>query len=142
MKFLIALLDARKREPVGKADSRKGKSRKFINLKNLEVTYGVLEKVYKIPRSSITRAIDEAMAKGFCKISHHGGAYQHDKSQYEWSDNYLLGRPEAEPFAIRQKDLAHRGYQGKRISSSKNVISLSANETKLDYEKNKTSAQK
>lgn len=118
MKFVIALLDARWLEPMGKAKSRKGKNRQFINLNNLEVSYGILEKVYKIPRSSIPRAIDDAMAKGFCGISHHGGAYRHDKSEYKWSDNYLLWRPGAKPFQKRPRRERH-GYQGRRLGATK-----------------------
>jgi len=119
MKFVIALLDARKRETQHQAKDKRGRKRKpkFINLHCLELTYGVLEKVYDIPRSCIPRAIDDAMSKGFCKLSHHGGAYRHDKSEYEWSDNYLLWGPTTEPFATRPRDV-HKGYQGKRLGAT------------------------
>ncbi len=67
MKILIALLDNRQREPQSKAKDKKGNKRKpkFINLNSLEIPYGTLEKVYKINRSSIPKAIDEILAKGF-----------------------------------------------------------------------------
>ena len=91
IKVLIALLDNRKREPTGKAKDKKKVNRDpiFFNLHELEIPYGVLEKVYKINRSSIPAAIDELLAKGFMTIGHPGGAYKHDKSIYVWSDNYL-----------------------------------------------------
>jgi len=57
-----------------------------INLHQLEIPYGALEKVYKINRSSIPAAIDELLAKGFNEIVHRGGAYKHDKSIYAWSE--------------------------------------------------------
>jgi hypothetical protein len=120
MKILIALLDNRQREPQSKAKDRKGNKRKprFINLDSLEIPYGTLEKVYKINRSSIPRAIDELLAKGFIKISYHGGAYKHDKSKYCWSDNFLFWTPNTVPFEVRPKRERH-GYQGRRIGATK-----------------------
>jgi hypothetical protein len=120
MKILIALLDNRMRETPRQAKDKKGNKRKprFINLDSLEIPYGTLEKVYKINRSSIPKAIDELLAKGFIKISYHGGACKHDKSKYAWSDNYLLWRPGAERFEIRPKREKH-GYQGKRVGATK-----------------------
>lgn len=121
MKVVIALLDNRQRESKAQARDKKGNQRKpkFINLNCLEIPYGTLEKVYKIPRSSIPAAIDELLAKGFMKISHHGGAWKHDKSQYAWSDNYLLWKPGAKPFETRQKREKH-GYQGRKVGAINN----------------------
>jgi hypothetical protein len=118
-KVLIALLDNRERELPRKAKDRKGTERKrgFINLDRLEIPYGVLEKVYKINRSSIPAAIDDLLAKGFIKIVHQGGAYNHDKSIYAWSDNYLIWEPGMKPFAERPKRERH-GYQGRRIGAT------------------------
>ena len=118
IKVLIALLDNRQREKSSMAKDKKGNSRKpkFINLDRLEIPYGTLEKVYKIPRSSIPRAIDELLAKGFVKISYHGGACRHDKSQYAWSDDYLLWTPGSRPFASRPRREKH-GYQGRRLGA-------------------------
>jgi len=121
MKVLIALLDNRQRESQAMAKGKKGNKRKpkFINLDCLVIPYGTLEKVYKIPRSSIPPAIDELLAKGFVKIGHHGGAFKHDKSKYAWSDNYLLWRPGAKPFETRPKRERH-GYQGRKLGATKN----------------------
>jgi len=121
IKVLIALLDNRQREKSSMAKDKKGNKRKhkFINLDRLEIPYGTLEKVYKIPRSSIPPAIDELLAKGFVKIRHHGGAFKHDKSKYAWSDNYLLWTLGAEPFETRPKREKH-GYQGRKLGAIKN----------------------
>lgn len=120
IKVLFALLDNRKQEPQRKAKNKKsGKQKpKFINLNSLEIPYGTLEKVYKINRSSIPKAIDELLAKGFIKIIYHGGACKHDKSKYALSDNYLFWTPNTAPFEMRSKREKH-GYQGRRIGATK-----------------------
>jgi hypothetical protein len=119
IKVLLALLDNREREPQGKAKDKKGNKRKpkFINLDSLEVPYGTLEKVYKINRSNIPAAIDELLAKGFIKISYHGGACKHDKSTYALSDNYLFWTKNTAPFEVRPKREKH-GYQGRRLGAT------------------------
>jgi hypothetical protein len=119
IKVLFAILDNRKRETGKQAKDKKGnqRKRKFINLDRLEVPYGTLEKVYKINRSSIPKAIDELLAKGFIKISYHGGACKHDKSKYALSDNYLFWTPNTAPFESRPKREQH-GYQGRRIGAT------------------------
>ena len=119
IKVLFALLDNRQMEPQRKAKDKKGNKRKpkFINLNSLEIPYGTLEKVYKISRSNIPAAIDELLAKGFVKISYHGGAYKHDKSIYAWSDNYLLWTKHTAPFEVRPKREKH-GYQGRRLGAT------------------------
>ena len=121
IKVLFAILDNRKREPTNKAKDKKGNKRKprFINLDSLEIPYGTLEKVYKINRSNIPAAIDELLAKGFIKISYHGGACKHDKSTYAWSDNYLFWTKHTAPFEVRQKRERH-GYQGRRLGATAN----------------------
>jgi hypothetical protein len=120
IKVLIALLDSRQREKPSEAKEKKGNKRKprFVNLDCLEMPYGTLEKVYKINRSSIPAAYDELLAKGFLKISYHGGACKHDKNKYAWSDNYLLWTPKSKSFEIRPKREKH-GYQGRRIGATK-----------------------
>ena len=119
IKVLFALLDNREREPQSQAKDKKGNKRKarFINLDSLEIPYGRLEKVYKISRSNIPVAIDELLAKGFIKISYHGGACKHDKTTYAWLDNYLLWTKHSTPFEIRPKRERH-GYQGRRIGAT------------------------
>jgi hypothetical protein len=120
IKLLIALLDSRQREKPSKAKDKKGNKRKFrfINLDRLEMPYGTLEKVYKINRSSIPAAFDELLAKGFIKISYHGGACKHDKNKYAWSDEYLFWTPASAPFEVRTKREKH-GYQGRRIGATR-----------------------
>jgi len=119
MKVLLALLDNRQRESKGKAKDKKGNKRKpkFINLDRLEIPYGTLEKVYKISRSNIPAAFDELLAKGFIKISYHGGACKHDKNTYAWSDNYLFWTKHTAPFEVRPKREKH-GYQGQRLGAT------------------------
>ena len=119
MKILIALLNNRQREPKRQAKTKKGNKCKprFINLDSLVIPYGTLEKVYKINRSSIPKAIDELLAKGFIKISYRGGACKHDMSKYSLSDNYLFWTPHTAPFEVRQKRVNH-GYQGQRIGAT------------------------
>lgn len=119
IKVLFALLDNRRQETKGKAKDKKGAKRKpkFINLDSLVIPYGTLEKVYKIGHSNIPAAIDEQLAKGFIKISYHGGAFKHDKSTYAWSDNYLLWTKYTAPFEIRPKRERH-GYQGLRLGAT------------------------
>jgi hypothetical protein len=123
IKVLIALLDNRQQENPGKAKDKKGNKRKpkFINLGRLEIPYGTLEKVYKINRSSIPAAFDELLAKGFIKISYHGGACKHDKNRYAWSDNYLLYKPASAPFEVRPRRENH-GYQGRQIGATKEKL--------------------
>jgi hypothetical protein len=119
IKVLIALLDNRKREPPRTAKDKKKAKRKrdFINLHELEIPFGVLEKVYKINRSSIPAAIEELLSKGFMKIVHHGGAYKHDKSIYAWSENFLIWTPGMRPFSKRPRR-ERRGYQGRRLGAT------------------------
>lgn len=119
MKILIALLDNRKRETQSQAKTKKGNKRKpkFINLDRLVIPYGTLEKVYQINRSSIPRAIDELLAKGFIKISYHGGACKHDLNKYSLSDNYLFWTSHTAPFEVRPRRERH-GYQGHRLGAT------------------------
>ena len=51
------------------AKTKKGNKRKpkFVNLDCLEVPYGTLTKVYKVPERRIPDAIDELLAKGFIR---------------------------------------------------------------------------
>jgi len=130
MKVLIALLDSRQREKPSEARTKKGKKRKpkFVNLDCLEVPYGTLEKVYKIPGRRIPDAIDELLAKGFIQITYRGGAMKHDKSKYALVDNYLLWHPGSAPLATRPKR-ERRGYQGRNLRAVKSkteVIEISS----------------
>lgn len=120
MKILIALMDNRKQENNRQAKTKKGIKRKpkFVNLNSLEIPYGLLVKTYKMSRGTIPRAFDELLAKGFLKISYHGGCFKHDKNKYALSDNYLLWRPGTTPFEIRPKR-ERRGYQGRGLGAIK-----------------------
>ena len=120
IKLLIALLDSRQRERPSEAKTRKGNKRKpkFVNLDCLEVPYGTLNKVYQMPERRIPDAIDELLAKGFIRITHHGGAIKHDKSKYALVNDYLLWSPNCKPFATRPKR-ERRGYQGRTTSATK-----------------------
>ena len=120
IKLLIALLDSRQREKPNEAKTKKGTKRKpkFVNLDRLEVPYGTLTKVYKIPERRIPDAIDELLAKGFIRITYHGGAMKHDKSKYALVNAYLLWRPTSAPFATRPKR-ERRGYQGRNLRKKK-----------------------
>ena len=116
IKVLFALLDNRNRGP--KKD-KKGINRRrpFINLDSLVIPYGTLEKVYKISRGNIPKAIDELLAKGFLKIAYHGGACKHDKSKYALSNNYLFWTKYTAPFEVRPQREKH-GYQGRRLGAT------------------------
>jgi hypothetical protein len=69
-------------------------------------------------RSSIPIALDDLLAKGFIKISYHGGACKHDKNKYALSDRYLIWTPESAPFEVRPRREKH-GYQGRRIGATR-----------------------
>ena len=116
LRVLIAFLDKRMREKKGEARDKKGNKRKpkFINLDRIYLTYGELEKKYGINPQSVTRAIDELLAKGFIEIRHQGGAYKHDKTRYALVDKWMLWNKDSTPFSVRQKDSVHRGYQGNK----------------------------
>jgi hypothetical protein len=123
-KLLLALLDNRQREPQKKAKDKKGNKRKpkFTNEHCLIATYGVLEKIYYIPRSSIKRAFNKLIKKGFIEISHQGGTCDHDKSTYKLLDDYLYWNPKTKklPFQVKEPkpDSIHRGYQGKKLGAT------------------------
>jgi hypothetical protein len=123
LRVLIAFLDKRMREKASEARDKKGNKRKpkFINLDNITLTYGELEKKYGVQSQSVTRAIDELLAKGFIEIRKPGGAYKHDKTIYALVDNWMLWKKGSEPFSVRKKDTVHRGYQGNKNKS--NVVS-------------------
>ena len=59
----------------------------------IKLSYGVLEEIYKIGRSSIPKAINELKEKGFIDITHRGGSGQKDKNEYRLIDDYLNWEP-------------------------------------------------
>ena len=121
VKLLILFFDKRKRESRTQAKDKKGNRRmpKFINLGNIAMPYAEIEKKYGIKRQTITRAIDDLLAKGFIEIRHHGGCCQHDKTIYALVDSWMLWTPSTAPFSVRQRDV-RRGYQGKKVGAVKN----------------------
>ncbi|MDA3896311.1 MAG: hypothetical protein PF482_09205 [Desulfobacteraceae bacterium] len=117
--LLNAFLDARKRDMKNNS-KKKNSGRKmpeFINLDSIEMPYDTLVKKYHINRSSIPRAMDELMAKGFIRLSYHGGDCKHDKNRYALLDEYLIWRPGMKPFYTRPKK-NKKGYQGKRLGAT------------------------
>ena len=116
--MLIALLDARQREPRSQAKDKKGNRRipTFINLKRIEMPYTTLQKVYGMNQQGIVRAIDKLLANGFVEITHKGGLGEHDKAKYALINDYLAWKPGV-VFRKRDRDV-RRGYQGKKIGAS------------------------
>jgi hypothetical protein len=74
IKVLIAFLDAAQGNGSGE----------------LSIPYNVLEEVYKIPRSGISRAIGELQQKKILKLVHQGGIGQGDRNRYSLSEDYIL----------------------------------------------------
>ncbi len=68
-----------------------------------------------ISRKSITRGIDELLAKGFIEIVDPGGCYEQHKAVYGLTDDYLLWQP-GQVIRTRERDIK-RGYQGKQPRS-------------------------
>lgn len=122
VKLLILFFDKRMRESRTQAKDKKGIKRvpKFINLDNIAMPYAEIEKKYGIKRQTITRAIDDLLAKGFIEIRHHGGCCQHDKTIYALVDNWMLWTPSTAPFSVRQRDI-RRGYQGQKVGAVKKL---------------------
>jgi len=118
-KLIILLLDKRMRESESQAKTKKGNRRKprFVNLDNIRMTYGELEKKYGVHPQTILRAFDELLEKGFIEVRYRGGKCTHDQNAYALIDKWMLWRPGAEPFSVREKDV-RRGRQGKRIGAT------------------------
>jgi hypothetical protein len=68
-------------------------------------------------QQSVSRAIDELLAKGFIEIVHQGGLGEHDKARYALIDDYQQWKPKMIPFRTRGHDV-RRGYQGQRLGAS------------------------
>lgn len=113
MKFLIALLDARKR---GVHKIGKRKETVFVNIDRIEMPYSLLKERFSMNDEGIARGKDELLAKGFIDITREGGTGQHDTALYALIDDYQRWRP-GMIFRRRKRDV-RRGYQGKRLGAT------------------------
>ena len=82
----------------------KTKSRwECVNKDNIKILYKVLSKEpYCIPEKSITRGIDDLLAKGFITINRQGGMQKGHASTYGMSEKYLTWKPGDDPIETRQ----------------------------------------
>ena len=110
IKILLLLLGKRQFSNIR---DRKGNKKTVRSGENkFTLTYKELEN-RGISRGSITRGIDELLAKGFISIVDPGGAFEKHKAVYALEDTYLLWTLTSKPiFSQRGKDV-HRGYQDK-----------------------------
>jgi len=105
----------------GKRDFNK--NRECTNSNNITMTYPELENIFNvgnrnplnkkkdgISKPRITRAINEALKKGFIEIVHQGGAFKQDKTIFALSDNWRIWQPGV-VFSERKKDTRTRGYR-------------------------------
>ncbi|WP_054032504.1 hypothetical protein [Desulfatitalea tepidiphila] len=116
---LLALLDARQINPAFKKSLKQGfRADRYVDLDRIKMPYTKLEGVFGLARTSIPRAIDELLAKGFIEIKHAGGTGEHDMTIYALVEDYL-GWTEHKIFRQRQRDI-RRGYQGTRNAGTDN----------------------
>ncbi len=127
-KILLMLLAKRK---FGAAPDRKGSKqpRTRTDGNRITLTYTEVEsRVDKetgsplISRKSITRGIDELLAKGFIEIVDPGGCYEQHKAVYGLTDDYLLWQT-GHVIRTRERDVK-RGYQGKQQAKTKNTADV------------------
>ena len=117
--FVLALLDARQVNPSYKKMVKKGvRADRYTNTNRIEMPYTTLTKVWGIPGSSIPKALDDAMARGFVDIAKHGGNGEHDKALYALKEDYINWEPDQVIFK-RQNDVK-RGFQGKLLGAAAN----------------------
>jgi hypothetical protein len=71
-------------------EGRKGKEKIVItNNGKLTFTFVEAEQRYRMPRKRFSAGLKELLQHGFLEITHHGGAYQRDKTQYALSDRWM-----------------------------------------------------
>lgn len=75
-----------------------------------------------ISKKTMTRGIDELLAKGFITIVDPGGCYEQHKAVYGLTDDYLLWQP-GQVIRARERDFK-RGYQGKQPAQTKNTADV------------------
>lgn len=124
-KILMMLLAKRQFDSKEKGQKRGPQ----INGSRLILTYAEMESHIDkatgrpiISRKSITRGIDELLAKGFIEIVDPGGCYEQHKAVYGLTDDYLLWQP-GQVIRIRERDVK-RGYQGKQSTPTKNTADV------------------
>jgi hypothetical protein len=109
MKVLIAVLDIAKSSGNG----------------NLTIPYNQLVRIYKIPRSGISRAFGDLEEKGFLKCVHQGGSGKGDRNFYLLSDDYKLWTPEMKETQsetveyINEKSADPTDMEGHQLGSKK-----------------------
>jgi hypothetical protein len=106
------------------------KKHECLNCKELTMTYLELENLHGkkadgspdgLSRSSITRGINDLMAKGFIEVIRQGGAYQKDKSIYGLCEDWKFWVP---------GKVCHMRPQGKRVGYVNKLSNLNGqNET-------------
>jgi hypothetical protein len=115
--LLIRFLGKRKQAP--QKDHKGNKKVDWVNLQSLTMTYKELENMFYDPaldehfgltQPTITRAIDELLAKGFIEVVNPGGAYQQDKAVYALSKKWTWWKPGM--VQSRRKRDVRRGFQG------------------------------
>lgn len=120
-----------------------GQDKQVLNKHSLTMTYTELEGVYVrhelggkfqhlkmkgVSRPRIIRAIDNLLGHGFIEIIRPGGAYQHDKTVYGLTDDWMFWQPGA---VIRQRkpDTRHLGYNGRKIKIAHETVPRHTHET-------------
>lgn len=129
---LLAMLDARQKNPAYKPSGKGFRTARFVNLDQIKMPYTKLREKYGIPTQSIPRAIDELLANGFIEIKHVGGAGEHDMSVYALIEDYLQWTVGV-VFRQRHRDV-RRGFQGRKLGVAKVSHSKSESYTHLKSE--------
>jgi hypothetical protein len=113
---LLAFLDCRQTNPAFKKAVKGGfRADRYVDLDKIKMPYVKLNQRYGVPVQSVSRALDELLAKGFIEIKHTGGAGEHDQSIYGLVDDYLRWS-DGITFRQRKKDV-RRGFQGKGLGA-------------------------
>lgn len=83
------------------------------NKNEIQILYGELtEPPYNMQRKSITRGIDELLARGFIKVIEQGGSKKGHASIYGICDDYLKWKPGDDPINVR-RPYSKRGFCAK-----------------------------
>lgn len=93
-----------------KTKGNRSRSYGCLNSNSLLIPYRVLKKEpFKMANSTITKSIDELLAKGFVKIVEQGGREKGHVSVYGLSEKYLQWQPGDAPVSVR-RPYAKRGF--------------------------------
>jgi len=107
IKILIVLLSKRQFKRI--TDRKGSKTRECVNLSSLNLTYAELSKKYGISTPMAVKGFSDLLAKGFIKVRHYGGGYQHDKSIYQLIEKWRLWGP-GQVIAVKKKYIVKRGF--------------------------------